>query len=85
MTMKKENIFKAYFITRSLLEDFQKKGGFHTMLAEEILLSGVLDSFLNNTITDYNLINSIKFDFGLTKKHLDKAIKNYNKYMKEVH
>ena len=76
--MKKVNAWKAYYISHSLLADFQENGGFHTMIAEEMLFNNVID-FLENKKTEAELLHDIEFDFGLKKKNLTKAIKNVKK------
>ena len=76
---KRELLFKAYYITHSLLSDFQENGGICSMKAEELLFYDVSD-FLGNHITELELVVAMKFRHGLTKRNLTKALKGYEKY-----
>jgi len=81
--MNKENIFKAYFITHSLLSDFQDKGGFCAMMAEEGLLWDVC-SLIENKIDEKAFLDNQGFVLGLKKRNLTTAFKRYEKYRSET-
>lgn len=80
--MSRKNIFKAYFITCSLLSDFQEAGGIHSMNAEEDLLNWSLNFVIGKT-DEEKFTSDIGWTFGLKEKHLKKALKEYKEYEQE--
>jgi hypothetical protein len=81
MTLK--DAFKAYYITHYLLQDFQEKGGFCAMLAEEELFLNICD-WLQDKVVLSSILDDIKFVFGLSERDLKAAVKDYEKYKKEM-
>lgn len=75
--------FEAYYITHYLLEKFQDRGGFNSMLAEEELFYWAY-KFVHNKINLLEFSIFIDLDFGLGKRDIKNARKSYQKYQKEM-
>ena len=79
---EKKKLFKAYFLTCSLLSYFQEKGGLHSMIAEEDLFDWCIDLVFNK-ISKSRFIENIDFTFGLNEKDLDESFEEYMLYKNE--
>lgn len=73
--------FKIYFLTHSLLSDFQEKGGVCSMEAEENLFNDLYALEENELDVDI-FLNNINFDFELGKRDLKRAYKRFLEYVK---
>jgi hypothetical protein len=78
MTKEKIKQFKTYYITCYLLSKFT---GICSMFAEEELFEDVY-TFVKTGAKD-TLIDKLDFMFGLSKKDLNQAVKDYDNYLKE--
>ena len=74
--------FKIYFLTHSLLADFQEKGGICSMDAEEELFLNLYDLEKENKDID-EFLGKIDLIFGLGKKDLRRAYVRFLDYVKD--
>lgn len=81
--MNMNTAWKTYYITCYLLSKFK---GIHAMLAEQELFEQIYD-FLSGEMSKKELVEYIEMMFGLSKYHLDKAVKSFeesNDYYHQV-
>lgn len=81
--MTREKLFKAYYIAHSLLSDFQNRGGYHSLVAEEDMFNCALD-FVKFPDTKKAFTKIIEFEFGLSVRNINKAVKEYNEWRKSL-
>lgn len=74
--------FKIYFLTQSLLSDFQEKGGICSIEAEEELFLNLYALEQEKMDVD-DFLKNIKFDFGLKKTDLRRAYTRFLDYVKD--
>lgn len=73
--------WKAYYITCYLLSKFE---GLHSMFAEQELFEYVYQ-FLEGKMEKKRLTEYTDMTFGLSARHLDKALKSFESDAEEYH
>ena len=81
MAKKKIKPFKIYFLTHSLLADFQEHGGICSMEAEEDLFLKLYE-LEEEKIDPDDFLDYAKLVFGLSKKDLKRAYIRFLDYVK---
>lgn len=80
--MKKELLFKTYFLACSLFAHFQEDGGWSSLVLEEVVVYDCYD-YLRGKITEKEFLTNIKYSLGLNKSDLKRCLKAYANYKKE--